>query len=181
MCFCNLFNTFSNSCCQNSCTCRNNCCNNRCGQIPTNTIPRPPFIPPIIPTISNLGIYNTTSGSIASGDVVPLGTQYTSTGTNATYNPTSSVITLTNGIYRISYTASATGEVGTASLALSNNGTILPQSTSTASIDVATDIIPLTSTIIVDAQTTPVTLTLINDGTTAMTFNDVSVSVSQIR
>ena len=181
MSFCNLFNTFGNSCCNNPCqnSC-NTCCNNW-NRIYTNTIPRPPIIPTPPPAVSAIGTFNATTGTIASGDTLPLGNQYYVTGANATYTPLSDEILLTNGIYRVSYNASATGETGTASLALYNNGTILPQSVSSASIATATDLVPLDSSIIIDARTTPVVLTLVNNGTTDMTFNNVNISATQVR
>ena len=185
MSFCNLFNSFGNGCGCNSC---NNSCNrcNRCNgyyrqYIPTNTIPRPPILPPVIEPISNIGTYNTAAGSIAIGATLPLGTQYISNGTNAIYNPGANSITLSDGIYRVSYNASATGTVGTASLALYNSGSYLPPSTSIASVTVDTDVVPLGSSVVVDARNTPVTVTLVNNGDTDMTFNNVNLTATQIR
>jgi hypothetical protein len=88
---------------------------------------------------------------------------------------------LFDGIYRVSYNASATGSVGTASLALYSSGSFLPPSTSIASITTATDVVPLGSTVVVDARISPVTLTLVNNGDTDMTFNNVNLTASQIR
>ena len=179
MIFCNLFNTFGDSCGCNSCTNQcNRCC---CNRISINTIPRPPFIPTPPPTISSLGTFNATTGEVTASSVLPLGTQYLQTGAGATFNPTDNSITLSNGIYRVSYNTQATGVEGTTSLTLYSNGSPLPQSTSTTTLSAATDISTLQSTIIVDARTTPVTLTLVNSGGATTTFNNVGISVSQIR
>lgn len=186
MSFCNLFNTGNgcgcgSTCRPNYCGCGNTCPYRwRYATIPTNTIPRPPIIPPPIPILSSLGTYNATSGEIAAGGIVPLGTQYTQSDTDITYSG-GNTITLSDGVYRVSYSASATGTVGTASLTLNSSGSPLPQSTSTASLEDATDIRALGSSIIVDAQTTPITLTLNNSGTTAMTYNNISLNATQIR
>lgn len=181
MSFCNLFNTFGNCYCNNPCQNRcNSCCNNY-NRIFTNTIPRPPIIPTPPPPISSIGTLNLTTGAIASGATLPLGNQYFITGTNATYVPLEDEIILTDGIYRISYNASATGEIGTASLAIYSNGTFLPQSVSSATLAAETDLVTLASSIIIDARNTPVTLTLENNGTTDMTFNSLNVTVTQVR
>ena len=185
MSFCNLFNIGNgcgccNTCRPNPCGCSNTCsCNRRFATIPTNTIPRPPIIPPPILPLSSFGTYNATSGEIASGGIIPLGTQYTPTDADIIYSG-GNTITLSNGIYRVSYSASATGTVGTASLTLNSSGSPLPQSTSTASLEAATDIRALGSSIIVNAQTTPVTLTLNNSGTTNMTYNNIGLNITEI-
>lgn len=180
MSFCNLFNTFGNSCGCNNCGCNscNSCC---CRRISTNTIPRPPIIPTPPPTISSIGTYNATTGEIDTGGILPLGTQYIQTGTGATYSVADNSITLSGGVYRVSYNTSATGIEGTAFLTLYGNGSPLPQSTSTTSLAAATDIGLLQSTIIIDAQTTPVTLTLVNTGEATTIFNNLAVAVTQIR
>ncbi len=170
---------FFNNC--NSCNrcCTQNCCCNR-NYTPINTLPRPP-LPPIPPVIlpAVIGTYNATSGVVAAGAIVPLGTQYYTAGSGATYTPPNT-ITLTGGIYRVSYGADATGTVGTASLSLASSGGILPQSTSTTTLATETDVARLGSTIVVDAQTTPVTLTLVNSGTTDTTFNNITLTATEI-
>lgn len=170
---------FFNNC--NSCNrcCNQNCCCNR-NYTPINTLPRPP-IPPIPPVIlpAVIGTYNASAGIIATGATLPLGTQYYTAGSGATYQAPNAV-TLTDGIYRVSYGADATGTAGIASLSLASGGGALAQSTSTATLAADTDIARLGSTIVVDAQTTPVTLTLVNSGTTDMTFNNITLTATEI-
>ena len=170
---------FFNNC--NNCNrcCNQNCCCNRIYRS-INTLPRPP-IPPIPPVIlpAVIGTYNASAGIVTAGATLPLGTQYYTTSSDATYVPPDT-ITLTDGIYRISYGADATGTVGTASLSLAYNGGILAQSTSTSSLAAATDIIRLGSTIVIDARNVPTTLTLVNSGTTDMTFNNITLTATEI-
>ncbi len=181
MCFFNSCNNNYSCGCSNNLFRRNSCCGgyNYIVNIPTNTLPRPPIVTPIVSTI---GTYNATTGTLATGATLPLGTSYIQTGTGAAVDTATNSISLSNGLYRVSYGASATGADDTAILSLAASGTTLPQSTASADVTAADDIARLSSSVLVDARTSPVTLTLVNGSAgSGLTFNNVTLTATQVR
>lgn len=162
-------------------------CFTRCGGFCYPTTPRPIFIfgdcdegnsiiNPILPT--SFGYFVSTGGTATANSIIPL-TLASSRGSKITQSTTLGAITLTPGEYEITYSVNSTIPAGgTASVALYDNGALLPNSTTTVS-GTAGNNVALTKTVVLTVLSTS-TLSLQNTTASNFTYLNANVLVKEI-
>ena len=121
----------------------------------------------------------TSTGTISQNELTPLTAVINTSDGDILIDTTTNQITLTEGTYHIAYSGVATNATGNAELSLYQDGTQIPSSQSSATLEEATDTASLYGSTVISTTDNTV-IDLRNSGASAFTLNNLSFTVTKI-
>ena len=122
-------------------------------------------------------VLTTSTGELTSDALAPLTEVVNTTGGDVVVG--TNQLTLESGTYVINYSGTVTGTTGTATIALYQEGTIIPSTSSSATLATVDDLVTLSGNTVLNVGATT-TLDLRNAGTTTLTINNLAITVTKI-